>query len=108
MKGLIFVVVLFLSIQASAWEGTDLTVKFIDVKSSGNVTVYFTNPSGVGNPAGCSQYGMISWEGGNPSASNFLSTMLAAHMSNKTVQLQVDTEVCLWGGWPRLLTVRIK
>ena len=108
MKKIAFILALVFSTQASAWTGTDLTVDYIDVKSSGHVSAYFKVLADVPNPAGCSQPGTASWEGSNPSASNFLSTLLAAKMAGSTVQIITDSEACLWGGWPKLLTVRVK
>ena len=108
MKKIAFALSLILSTQAYAWTGTDLTVDYVDVKSSGHVSVYFKVLSDAPNPAECSQIGTVSWEGSNPSGNNFLSTFLAAKMAGSTVQIIIDGEACLWGGWPKLLTVRVK
>lgn len=108
LKKLIIFISLFLSINVHAWDGENLSVDFIDVKSLGHVSVYFTSPAQAPNPAGCSQIGTISWQGSNDSANNFLSTFLAAKMSGKQVQVIADGNTCLWGGWPKLLTVRVK
>lgn len=107
----IFVLVIaLLSVQVNAWEGTDLYVDYIDVKSSKGVSIYFTIPTNVDNPKGCQQAGTVSWDGSNVSGQNFLSTFLAAKMSGAPVQIIVDAEACIWGstGWPNLLTVRLK
>lgn len=116
MKKLLVIATLLFSAQANAWTGTDLSVDYVDVKSSGHVSVYFKLPSTVTswaqvtdiNLSGCSQVGTVSWEGTNASAQNFLSAFLAAKMSETQVQILVDSGACLWGGWPKLLTVRMK
>ncbi|OUS03838.1 hypothetical protein A9Q81_06835 [Gammaproteobacteria bacterium 42_54_T18] len=108
MNKFLIVMAMLVSTQAFAWTGTDLTVDYIDVKSSGHASVYFKVLADAPNPAGCSQTGTASWEGSNPSGSNFLSTFLAAKMAGSTVQIIIDSEACLWGGWPKLLTVRVK
>ncbi len=108
MKYLVGVFAYLFSIHLYAWTGTDLTIDYIDIKSQGHVSVYFKAPTDVPNPSSCSQIGTASWEGSNVSSSNFLSTFLAAKMANKQVQIIVDSENCLWGGWPSLLTVRVK
>ncbi len=109
MKKILILMIALISIQVSAWEGTDLYVDYIDVKSSKGVSVYFTVSADVDNPAGCSQIGTVSWDGENVSGQNFMSTFLAAKMSGSPVQIIVDS-ACIWGstGWPSLLTVRIK
>jgi len=114
MKRLLFGFVFLVSIQVNAWEGTDLTIKHIDVKGNGSASVYYEVDTEVAstsdslNPKGCSQAGTISWDGANVSSQNYLSTFLAAKMSESKVQILVDSSLCLWGGWPSLLTVRIK
>jgi len=108
MKVLFFSFIFLASMHVSAWTGENLTVDYIDVKGGGSASVYFTSTTDAPNPKECSQVGTISWEGTNESSQNFLSTFLAAKMSDKQVQIIADSNICLWGGWPSLVTVRIK
>lgn len=94
--------------QSYAWESANLSIDYIDVKSEGHVSVYFTSPLEVPNPKNCMQGGTVSWEGNNESSKNFLSTFLTAKTTQANVQIIVDDNTCLWGGWPALLTVRLK
>ena len=93
------------TVCANAEWSNDLTIRYI--RGGENIIVYFDEPAP--NPAGCSQGSLkvVAWEGGDPAAKNFMSMMLAAHMANKSVQIYVDHDVCLWGGWPKLDVMKL-
>lgn len=91
------------ALAAPAWSG-GVTVDYLDGATS--MTVYFTEPTP--NPAGCSQtLKTVSWEASDPAAKNFLTMMLTAKVSGRQVKVLVDDTVCLWGGWPKLLSMRL-
>jgi hypothetical protein len=108
MKKVVFIALAVLSVNAFSWSDKDLEVDYIDVLGNGGVAVYFKVSGDVPNPASCSKVGTVTWEAAHISAANFLSTFLSAKMANKKVQVQVYGDSCLWGGWPKVETVRIK
>ena len=77
------------------------------IEGDSNVTVYFTEATP--NPGGCSQgvLRVVSWEASHPAAKNFLAMMLTAKVSGRSVQALVDDSACLWGGWPKLSSMRL-
>jgi hypothetical protein len=81
-----------------------LTVNYMDGGAS--MTVYFNEATP--NPASCMQtLKTVSWEATNPDAKNFMSMMLAAKVAGRSVQVLVDDAGCLWGGWPKLLSMKL-
>ena len=91
------------AIAADAWSA-DVSVDQIEGNS--NTSVYFVGS--VPNPAGCSQANTASWALSDPAAKNFMAMLLTAKMAGRPVQVLVDGANCLWGGWPKLLSVKLK
>ncbi len=88
---------------APVWSG-GLTVDNLDGATS--MTVYFNEPTP--NPGGCSQtLKTVSWEASDPAAKNFMAMMLAAKVSGRQVKVLVDDSTCLWGGWPKLISMKL-
>ncbi len=104
-----FVAILMMCFASTGFAGgvlsNALTIKHIEGRE--NITVYFNES--LPNPGGCSQGALntVSWEGTNPAAKNFMSFLLVAKASGRSVQVWVDDSVCLWGGWPNLVSVRV-
>ena len=86
------------------WSG-NLTVSHI--YGGENITIYFNEATP--NPAGCSQgpLKVASWEGSTSGADNLMAMMLAAKMSGRSVQVHMDSQTCLWGGWPKMTVMKL-
>lgn len=89
---------------APVWSA-QLTV--YQVEGDANMTIYFNEAPP--NPANCTQGPLktASWAATSPAAKNFMSMMLTAKAANRQVQVLVDDSVCLWGGWPSLLSMKL-
>lgn len=110
MKKSLFAIPALLLMQATTpvfaapvWSNA-VTVNYMDGGAS--MTVYFNEATP--NPANCSQtLKTVSWEAASADAKNFMSMMLAAKVAGRSVQVLVDDSACLWGGWPKLLSMRL-
>lgn len=93
-----------LASAAPVWS-SGLTVDRIE--GDANMTIYFNEATP--NPAGCSQGPLktVSWESTSAAAKNFMAMMLTAKASGRSVQVLVDDSGCLWGGWPKLISMRL-
>lgn len=81
-----------------------MTVDYIDGATS--MTVYFVDATP--NPANCGQtLKTVSWEAGDAAAKNFMTMMLTAKVSGRQVKVLVDDTSCLWGGWPKLISMKL-
>ena len=89
---------------ADTWSA-DVSVDQIEGNAS--ISAYFVGS--VPNPAGCSQVvSSASWDQSDPAARNFMAMLLNAKVAGRPVQVLVDGTNCLWGGWPKLLSVKLK
>lgn len=89
---------------APVWSNN---VTILAITGDVNITVYFAQV--LPNPGSCTKTNVntVSWESISPASKNFMSMMLTAKAANLPVQVLVDDSSCLWGGWRKLLSMRL-